>query len=29
MIAYRAILRGDGALVDLTGCIKTYKGPAT
>jgi HK97 family phage major capsid protein len=29
MIAYRAILRGDGALVDLTGCIKSYKGPAT
>lgn len=29
MVAYRAVLRGDGALVDLTGCIKTYKGPAT
>jgi HK97 family phage major capsid protein len=29
MIAYRAVLRGDGALVDLTGAIKTYKGPAT
>jgi HK97 family phage major capsid protein len=29
MVAYRAILRGDGALVDLTGAIKTYKGPAT
>lgn len=29
MIAYRAILRGDGALIDLTGCLKTYKGPAT
>jgi len=29
MVAYRAVLRGDGALVDLTGAIKTYKGPAT
>lgn len=29
MVAYRAILRGDGALVDLTGALKTYKGPAT
>jgi HK97 family phage major capsid protein len=29
MVAYRAILRGDGALVDLTGAIKSYKGPAT
>lgn len=29
MVAYRAILRGDGALVDLTGAIKTYKAPAT
>jgi len=29
MIAYRAVLRGDGALVDLTGAIKQYKGPAT
>lgn len=29
MVAYRAILRGDGALVDLTGALKTYKAPAT
>ncbi len=29
MVAYRAVLRGDGALVDLTGALKTYKGPAT
>ena len=29
MVAYRAVLRGDGSLVDLTGAIKTYKGPAT
>lgn len=29
MVAYRAILRGDGALVDLTGAIKTFKSPAT
>lgn len=29
MVAFRGILRGDGALVDLTGAIKTYKGPAT
>ena len=29
MVAYRAILRGDGALVDLTGAHKTYTAPAT
>ncbi len=29
MIAYRAIMRGDGALVDLTGAIKKYQGTAT
>ena len=29
MVAYRAIVRGDGALVDLTGCIKTLKATAT
>jgi len=29
MVAYRAVLRGDGALIDLTGALKTYKGPAT
>ena len=29
MVAYRAVLRGDGALIDLTGCLKTFKGPAT
>jgi HK97 family phage major capsid protein len=26
LVSYRAILRGDGALVDLTGSIKTYVG---
>lgn len=29
MIAYRAVLRGDGALVDLTGAIKTFKGASS
>lgn len=29
MVAYRAILRGDGALVDLTGALKKFKSPAT
>jgi len=29
MVAYRAVLRGDGALVDLTGAIKKFKSPAT
>ena len=29
LIAFRAVLRGDGVLVDQTGAIKTYKGPAT
>ena len=29
LVAFRAVLRGDGVLVDQTGCIKTYKGPAT
>jgi HK97 family phage major capsid protein len=29
LVSYRAILRGDGALVDLTGSIKTYVGALT
>jgi HK97 family phage major capsid protein len=29
LVAFRAVLRGDGVLVDQTGAIKTYKGPAT
>jgi HK97 family phage major capsid protein len=29
LVTFRAILRGDGVLVDQTGAIKTYKGPAT
>jgi len=30
LVAFRALLRGDGVLVDQTGgCIKTYKGPST
>lgn len=29
MVAFRGILRGDGALVDLTGAIKTFKATAT
>jgi hypothetical protein len=28
-VSYRAIVRGDGALVDLTGSIKTYVGALT
>jgi HK97 family phage major capsid protein len=29
LVAFRAIIRGDGTLVDQTGAIKTYQGPAT
>lgn len=29
LVAFRCVLRGDGVLVDQTGAIKTYKGPAT
>ena len=29
LVAFRAVLRGDGVLVDQTGAIKTYKGPST
>jgi len=29
LVSFRAILRGDGALVDQTGAIKTYKGAST
>ncbi len=29
LVSFRAILRGDGTLVDLTGAIKTYKGPTS
>ncbi len=29
LVSFRAILRGDGALVDQTGAIKTYKGPTS
>lgn len=29
LVSYRAILRGDGTLVDLTGAIKLYQGAAT
>lgn len=29
LVAFRAVLRGDGVLVDQTGAVKTYKGPAT
>lgn len=29
LVAFRAVLRGDGVLVDQTGAIKTYKGAAT
>jgi HK97 family phage major capsid protein len=29
LVSFRAILRGDGTLVDQTGAIKTYKGPTT
>jgi HK97 family phage major capsid protein len=29
LVAFRAVLRGDGVLVDQTGAIRTYKGPAT
>jgi HK97 family phage major capsid protein len=28
LVSFRAILRGDGALVDLTGAIKVYQGNA-
>jgi HK97 family phage major capsid protein len=29
LVAFRCLLRGDGTLVDQTGSIKSYKGPAT
>jgi HK97 family phage major capsid protein len=29
LVSYRAILRGDGTLVDLTGAVKVYQGAAT
>jgi HK97 family phage major capsid protein len=29
LVAFRAVLRGDGVLVDQTGAVKTYKGPST
>jgi HK97 family phage major capsid protein len=29
LVSYRAILRGDGALVDLTGALKVYQGAAS
>jgi HK97 family phage major capsid protein len=29
LVSFRAILRGDGALVDQTGAIKAYKGPTS
>jgi HK97 family phage major capsid protein len=29
LVAFRAIIRGDGTLVDQTGAIKTFQGPAT
>ena len=29
LVSFRAILRGDGALVDQTGAIKAYKGPSS
>ena len=29
VVTFRAILRGDGILVDQTGCIKQYQGTAT
>jgi HK97 family phage major capsid protein len=29
LVAFRCLLRGDGALVDLTGAIKQYQGPIT
>ena len=29
LVAFRAVLRGDGVLVDQTGAIKQYQGPAT
>lgn len=29
LVAFRAVLRGDGVLVDQTGAIKIYKGPST
>lgn len=29
LVAFRAVLRGDGVLVDQTGAIKTFKAPAT
>jgi len=29
LVAFRAIIRGDGTLVDTTGCLKCYKAPTT
>ena len=29
LVAFRALLRGDGTTVDLTGCLKKYQGSAT
>ncbi len=29
LVAFRCLLRGDGTLVDQTGSIKSFKGPAT
>jgi len=29
LVAFRALIRGDGALVDTTGAVKLYQGPAT
>ncbi len=29
LVAFRALIRGDGTLIDQTGAIKVYKGAAT
>jgi HK97 family phage major capsid protein len=29
LVAFRALIRGDGTLVDQTGAVKLYQGPAT